>query len=302
VISSNIEHPAIMSALVQIESEGIDVTYVKVDQNGLIDPKDIRKAIRPETILVTVMYANNEIGTIQPIRSIAQEVRHARRHKNKESKISAAYPLFHTDACQAFNYLEMNFEILGADLVTFNSSKIYGPKGVGALYIKRSTPIDPMIVGGGQEFGFRSGTESLPSIVGFSTAVQIASKLRSKESLRLSKLRDYFIKNLLKKIPTAKINGSLEKRLPNNINFTVLGFQSELILIYLDAQRIYVSDKSACSSGGESSYVLEALGAPKGSTEGGIRISLGRTSKKEDLDRALESLQYILEINSQKTS
>lgn len=349
IVTTNIEHPAVLKNCQMLEDRGLaEITYVAVEANGIVNPKNIREAIKENTFLVTVMYANNEIGTIQPIREIAKEIRHYKkvrnkeycilghgyfsaRHKNEEYSFSGAceldgsntekisnkkfscpenlysscYPIFHTDACQAMNYLETdNMERLGVDMLSFNSSKIYGPKGIGILYKKRNIGLSSIYQGGGQEFGLRSGTENVSGIAGLAEALSIVSKIKNKESQRLIKLRDYAIKKILnlskKNGYEIKLNGDAINRLPNNINISISGIKSELLVIELDALGIYVSEKSAChSESGESSYVIEAIrkaSAEKNDQEeGSIRISLGRQTKKEDIDYLVFSLKKIIE-------
>ena len=299
IITSEIEHPAVLENCKMLEERGeAEITYIKINEDGIINPRDVRDAIKDNTILVSIMYANNEIGTIQPIQEIAKEIRHYK--KNSKQNI---YPLFHTDATQAMNYLDTsNIEKLGVDMMSFNGSKIYGPKGIGILYKKREVELSPIYTGGGQEFGLRSGTEDVAKIAGIALALQITNKIKDKEIERLIKLRDYTIDKLLNiKVGTYKIvlNGSKEERLPNNINISISGIPSELLVIELDAKGIDVSSKSACKSEDESeSYVLKALRMASGEEvkeeEGSLRITLGRQTNKEDMDRFLLTLNKIL--------
>jgi cysteine desulfurase len=243
------------------------------------------------------MYANNEIGTVQPIGEIAKEIRHYKKGKSN-------FPLFHTDATQAMNYLETsNVEKLGVDMMSFNGSKIYGPKGIGVLYKKRGVELTPIYSGGEQEFGLRSGTENVAPIAGLALALEITNKIKIKEVERLTKLRDYAIEKLLNiKVGDYKIilNGSKEVRLPNNINISISLITSELLVIELDAKGIEVSSRSACKEGGEDeSYVLKALRIAQGEKlneeEGSLRITLGRQTTKRDLDKFVNVLANILE-------
>jgi cysteine desulfurase len=244
------------------------------------------------------MYANNEIGTIEPIQEIAKEIRHFNKKENKKV-------LFHTDACQAMNYLfTENIEKLGVDLMTFNGSKIYGPKGTGVLYKKRGVQLNPLYLGGGQEFGLRSGTENVALVAGLSLALEKVSKIKERESARLTLLRDYAIQKILAcpeeleglnlKVPPFKIilNGDAKERLPNNINISVSGISSELLVVELDALGIRISEKSACHSESEGiSHVIKAIGKNSGS----LRISLGQQTTKKDIDYLVSSLTKILE-------
>jgi cysteine desulfurase len=298
IILSAIEHAAVITTVEMLSQAGVDVSYVPVTQDGQVDLKVLRKLFRPETVLVSIILANNEIGTIEPIQEIAKEVRHARRHKHSDDGVGAPYPLLHTDASQALNYIEINVEKMGVDLLTINGSKLYGPKGTGALYIKRRTPIEPIMFGGDQEFGLRPGTEALPAYVAFAEAVTIANKLRHKEVRRLEKLQHYFITKLQKLPYHIRINGGLDHRLPNNINFTVAGYQSEMLVIYLDARGIFVSSKSACkSTDPESSHVIKALGYETDDAEtGSLRISMGRGTTKQDLEHFFKEFSQVLDL------
>ncbi len=291
IVTSVIEHPAVLEVCKALEQDGAaDVTYVGVDERGTVDPKEIKEALRKETVLVSIMYANNEIGTVQPLREIAKVIRGWKKIHGSQ------YPYFHTDACQATNYLDMNVLRLGIDLLTLNGSKIYGPKGIGALYIKRGTNIAPIIYGGGQEGGLRSGTEDVPAIVGFAQACKSTEEIKEKETARLTDLRDYFIKELLLSIPGSILNGDKKERLPNNINISIPNIDSEQLVIELDAKGVATSARSACKSRDYgSSYVIIALGRKPLENEGGIRFSLGRDTKKKDIDYVLKIMTKIVE-------
>lgn len=288
VVTTNIEHSAVRNACKLLEAEGADVTYVPVEASGIVSAKKIRAAIQKNTVLVTAMYANNEIGTIQPIRDIAKAVRHARKENG------TPYPYFHTDAAQAVNYCDLRAEKLGADLLSWNGSKIYGPKGIGGLYVKKGTKVSPLMRGGGQEQGFRPGTENLPGILGLAEAMKIAEQMKEGESRRLSALRDYCFARLEEDFPDIIINGDREARLPNNISISVPGLPSELLALELDAKGVFVSTKSACKSDDpDESYVIAALRDADGE-EGSLRVSLGRSTSKKDIDRFLKALSFIL--------
>lgn len=327
IITTNIEHHAVLENCKYLESIGrAEVTYIECDESGIVNPKDIQSALKENTILVSVMYANNEVGTIQPIQEIAKVLRLFR--KSGKSKFSEhtnfpaeklaqsfvpsrsrasenlLFPLFHVDSCQAMNYLMTeNIEKLGVDLMSFNSSKIYGPKGVGILYKKRGITLAPLYMGGGQEFGLRSGTENTLSIIGASVALEIACKIKEKESARLTTIRDYGIEKILSLSDSDYkiiLNGNKMNRLPNNINISIFGISSELLVIELDAKGIMVSKKSACSSKDENqSHVITAIhkkaGITPDSISGSIRISLGRQTTKRDIDILVESLKQILD-------
>jgi len=283
IITQKTEHHAVLETCRFLEKQGFEVTYIDVDVNGLVDLKKLKEAIKSETILVSIMYANNEIGTIQPIRKIAEICR--------EKKV-----LFHTDACQAAGYLDMDVKNLGVDYLSFNGSKIYGPKGVGALYVKSGRPLLPLIHGGGQEFGKRSGTENVPLIVGFAKAVEIVDTEREKEVARLSELRDYLIYELLKRIPKSLLNGHPIERLPNNVNVTFLDVEGEALLLDLDQYGVCASTGSACTSKTlEPSHVILALGRPYEVAHGSLRFSLGRYTTREGIDKLLDLLPRIVE-------
>ena len=314
IITTVIEHPSVLENCQFLEKIGrARITYVSVDKNGIVDPKDIKDAIEENTILVSVMYANNEIGTIQPIQEIAKEIRHYRKGKSAPQGLAsgsiearpfpAYFPLFHTDAAQAMNYLSTeNVEKLGVDLMSFNSSKIYGPKGIGVLYKKNSVILSPLYRGGGQEFGLRSGTENVALIAGISLALEKTYEIKEKESARLIILRDYGINKLLELSKNSPfkiiLNGDKSNRLPNNINISISGISSELLVIELDAKGIEVSEKSACHSSDEnSSYVIKAIRKickKDKEEEGSLRISLGRYTTKKDIDLLVKELSKIL--------
>ena len=283
IITSKIEHHAVLDSCKFLEeNEGFQVTCLPVDKFGIVNLQELEKAIRPETVLITVMYANNEIGTVQPVQEIA--------------KIAGKHNvLFHTDACQAGYELNVNVQDLGVDLMTLNGSKIYGPKGVGMLYVRKGTPIEAVIHGGGQERNLRSGTENVSGIVGFAKALKICQKEKFKESKRLEKLRDYFIKELKKKIPDIVLNGHPTQRLPNNVNISILGIEGEAILLKLNEFEIFASSGSACTSQSlEPSHVILATGVPYEIAHGSLRFSFGITTTRKQLDYVLKVLPKIV--------
>jgi len=300
VITSKIEHPAILENCRILEENGeAEVTYIGVDKGGLINLEEFRDSLKENTVLVSIMYANNEIGTIEPIEEIAKIIRHFKKQKN-----DLIFPLFHTDACQAMNYLfTENIEKLGVDMMSFNSSKIYGPKGIGILYKKRETKLAPLYLGGGQESGLRPGTENVVSIVGLTEAFNITSKIKQKESRRLIEIRDYGINKLLSLSDTSGykiiLNGDKKNRLPNNINISIFGISSELLVVELSAHGIFVSEKSACKSDDNNkSYVIKAIRKicrRDNQEEGSLRISLGRGNYMRDMDVLYSELKNILE-------
>jgi cysteine desulfurase len=283
IITTNIEHASVLESA---KHRG-NVTFVSVESDGIVDPKKIKKAIKKNTVLVSVMYANNEIGTIQPIKEIAKEIRHF-------NKINKSNIVFHTDATQAVNYLPVGIPQLGIDMMSFNAAKIYGPKGVGVLYVKKNTPIKKIIFGGDQEYGLRPGTENVAGAVALASALERTEKIKEKEVKRLTMLRDYFI-NKLQEIKSVKLNGDLKNRLPNNINITVPNIPSDLLVIELSTKGIMSSVKSACKSGdGKASHVISAIDKNTKETDGSVRFSLGRDTTKADIDFTLKALSKIL--------
>ncbi|MBI4136175.1 MAG: cysteine desulfurase [Candidatus Vogelbacteria bacterium] len=298
IITSTIEHASVLEPCRALERQGLTLTCLPVRNDGLVDPAELKRALRPETILVSIAYANNEIGVIQPLREITRVVRKFRNVKHRVSHMvcdtRCCTPIFHTDACQAPRFLDLDVRHLGVDLMTLNSAKIYGPKGAGCLYVRRGVDLSPLVYGGGQERGYRSGTENVVGIVGFSAALELGVKLREKESVRLSKLRDYFVARLLK-LEGVFLNGSPTARLPNNVNVSFAGTDSEFVVLNLDAEGVAVSSGSACSTHlKDSSYVIEALGGGRERALAAVRFSFGRDTTKHDLDYVLKILPGIL--------
>lgn len=288
IIVSAIEHHAVLESCHKLEKEGFVITYLLVSKDGIIDLDELGKALRPETILVSIMYANNEIGTIQPITKISEIIRNFGEVKSPKS----ALPILHTDACQVAGFLDLDVKKLGVDMLTLNAGKIYGPKGVGILYVKKGLPagrqgikLEPLIYGGGQEFGLRAGTENLAGAVGLAKALELAQRNKEKESARLLKLRDYLKERITAEIPKIKFNGDFEKRLPNNLNVSILDIEGESLVLYLDNAGICVSSGSACTSKSlEPSHVILALGEPHEVAHSSLRFSLGHDTTKEDID------------------
>lgn len=294
LVTSKIEHHAVLHSMQALGKEGFDVTYLDVDEYGMVKPEDVKKALRPDTILVSIMYANNEIGTIEPIAEIGKIVRQVREERKASNNQTPIF--FHTDACQAAGALDINVEKLGVDLLAINGSKIYGPKGVGCLYVRRGVRLQPLIYGGGQENNLRSGTENVPGIAGLAKALELAQAEREKENARLSELRDYLIQRILKEIPKTVLNGHAADRLPNNVNISVLDIEGEAMILYLDAKGIYISTGSACTSTTlDPSHVILALGRPYEYAHGSLRFTLGRRTTKEDLDYVMEVLPAVVE-------
>jgi len=292
LIVSAIEHESILEPVRQlVKDKLIEVTYLKVNQEGIISPVALKEAIKDNTVLVSLMLANNEIGSIQPISEIAKIIKEINANRNRKI-------LFHSDATQALAYLDCRVEKLGVDFLSFSAHKIYGPKGIGALYIRQGLKLEPLIAGGGQQKGQRSGTYNVAGIVGFGKAVEIIAdkQKRAQEIKRLKELRNYLIKQILKKIPKASLNGSLKYRLPNNVNFTFQGVEGESIILMLSQKGICASTGSACSSNSlEPSHVLLALGIPPEQAHGSLRLTLGKFTKKSDIDILLKHLPVIIE-------
>lgn len=299
IITSKIEHHAVLHSLEALAKEGFEITYLDVDEYGLVNPGNVRRTLRPDTILVSVMYANNEIGTIEPVAEIGKVIKDFNKERviNKTSTTHNLQPTtyFHTDACQAAGSLVLDVQKLGVDLLSLNASKVYGPKGVGCLFSRRGLRIKPLIYGGGQENNLRSGTENVPGIMGLSKALEIAQGEKEKENARLIKLREYFLRQVMKKIPKVVLNGHPTERLPNNINISVLDIEGEAVILYLDEKGIYISTGSACTSASlDPSHVILALGRPYEYAHGSLRFTLGRQTTKKDLDYVLQVLPKVV--------
>lgn len=290
VITTSIEHHSVLEPLLYWQKiKQIDLTILPVDREGRVSVSDLEAALTPNTILISIMMANNEIGTIQPIADLGRALLTWR----KEQK--TFYPFFHSDACQAAGALELSVDKLHVDLLTFNGSKMYGPKGIGLLYLRRGTKIEPLIRGGGQERNLRSGTENVPGIIGFAKAFELASGGREQEGARLITLRDHLAEGLLK-IPKARLNGHPTERLPNSVNVSFLDIEGEAAVLYLDAEGIMASTGSACASASlDPSHVILATGLSYEAAHGSIRFTLGRTTTKEQLDHVISVMPGIIE-------
>lgn len=283
IITSEIEHPAVHMPLKKLARKGFKITYIPVDKYGIVDPQDIKKAITPKTILVSIMHANNIVGTIQPIEEIGKIL--------KEAGI-----VFHTDAVQSYCTIETNVEKLNVDLLSISGHKIYGPKGVGVLYIRKGTKMMPQIMGGGHEKGRRSGTENIPGIAGLAKAVELGQKNLSQKGEKIRILRDYLKKELLRRIDDVSFNGHPTKRLPGNLNFSFKYIEGESIVLRLDDAGIAVSSGSACSSSSlKPSHTLVAMGLSPEDAAGSIRITLGFENTKEEVDYFLDVIPGIVE-------
>lgn len=299
-ITSVIEHSSILECFKELQSRGMQVDYVPVNEKGIIDVKAFKKMLSPNTVLVSIQYANNEIGTIQSIREIAKSIRHYRKNtddrlQTTDKKIQQERKIiFHTDASQAGQYLEMNTQVLGVDLLTIDAHKMYGPKGVGALFVKRGVTLSPILFGGKQEGGLRSTTENVAGIVGLSEAFSLSVSVRESETMRLSKLRDYFLATIQKIAPTACINGDLDFRLPNNINISIPNLDAEYAVLQFDAEGIACSTKSSCLTHDSLSYVVSSLHGNKERASTSLRFTLGRDTTKEIIDQTIKVLQKII--------
>lgn len=283
IITTAIEHPAVLEACEYLKTAGFEITLLPVDSGGLVDPADVEKAITGRTILVSVMHANNEIGTIEPLAAVSEITR------------ERAVPL-HTDAIQTVGAVPVNVDALGVDLLTLTAHKFYGPKGIGALYVRKGTRIAPIIHGGAQERQRRAGTENVPGIVGLAKALEISQVDLEARAAAMTELRDYFSRGLVERVPDMRLNGHPTKRLPNNVNIAVRYIEGEGMLLSLDMLGVAASSGSACTSGSlEPSHVLRAIGLPFDIAHGSIRFSLGRLTTKADLDFVLEHFPPIVE-------
>lgn len=282
IITTRIEHHAILHTCEYLQKAGYEITYLEVDSEGLVDPAGLRAAIRPDTILISVMFANNEVGTIEPIAEIGAIAR--------EKGI-----LFHTDAVQAFGQIPIDVEALHIDMLSASGHKMNGPKGIGFLYIRSGVKLGPLLHGGAQERNRRAGTENVPGIVGMEAATVQAMKGMEEKAARESRLRDYLIERIEKEIPHCRLNGHRTKRLPGNVNFSFLCAEGESMLIMLDLKGICASSGSACTSGAlDPSHVLLALGLKQEEASGSLRLTLSEENTREELDYVVESLKEIV--------
>ena len=283
IITSLVEHHAVLHTCEYLEKIGkAEVTYLPVDENGLVDPQAVEKAIRPDTVLISIMLANNEIGTIQPIAEIGKI---AKKHQ----------VTLHTDAVQAVGAISVDVNELNVDLLTLTAHKIYGPKGIGALFVRKGTRIKPLIHGGSHERNLRAGTESVVQIIGLGKAAEIAQRELKENGERITKLRDYIVSEVLEKIPYSRLNGDGIRRLPNNVNMSFSFLEGEALLLMLDMKGIACSSGSACTSGSlDPSHVLLAIGLDHETAHGSLRITLGRHSTKEEADYLIQELPPIV--------
>lgn len=283
IITSKIEHHAVLHTCQYLEKQGFEVTYLDVDENGTVKLDELKKAIRPTTILITIMFANNEIGTIQPVKEIGQIA--------KENGI-----LFHTDAVQAFGHLPIHVDEYHIDMMSASGHKIYGPKGIGMLYIRTGVKIRSFVHGGAQERKRRAGTENVPGIVGFGKAAELAMETMEERATYEAELRDYLMERVMAEVPYTRVNGHRTNRLPNNANFSFQFVEGESLLILLDSKGICGSSGSACTSGSlDPSHVLLAIGLPHEIAHGSLRLTLSEENTKEDMDQVVEAIKAILE-------
>ncbi|MDO8505086.1 MAG: cysteine desulfurase family protein [bacterium] len=293
IITTNFEHHAVLNSCEALTKEGYDVSFLKVDKDGLLTPEQLKEAIRPDTLLISIMYANNEIGTIEPIAKLARAIAEKKKEMGRKPNDP---PFFHTDACQAAGYLDINVKNLGVDLMTINGSKIYGPKGTGALFVRRGLRLTPLIYGGGQEMKLRSGTENVAAVVGLAKALEEAARVREYESTRLEKLRDALVMGIMDRIPKVSFNGHPTMRLPNNVNVSILDIEGEAMLLYLDESGICASTGSACDfQTTDPSHVIQALGKSRNIARSSVRFTLGRSTTIADIDYVLETLPPIVQ-------
>lgn len=283
IITTKIEHHAVLHTCEFLEKNGYEVSYIDVDEDGVVKLDELKKAIRPDTILISVMFANNEIGTIQPIKEIGRIA--------KENGI-----LFHTDAVQAFGHLRINVDELNIDMLSASGHKFHGPKGAGIMYIRNSVKLEPLIHGGAQERKRRAGTHNVPGIVGMGAAIELADKNLEANAEKEIAIRDHLIERVMKEIPHVKLNGHKTNRLPNNANFSFSFIEGESMLMMLDAKGICCSSGSACTSGSlDPSHVLLAIGLPHEIAHGSLRVSMSEQTTMEDIDYLVDNLKAIVE-------
>lgn len=282
IITSKIEHPAVLETCKQLEKEGFEVSYISVDENGIINLEELKKTIKPATVLITIMFANNEIGTIQPIEKIGEIA--------KENNI-----YFHTDAVQAVGSVKIDVKKLNIDSLSLSGHKFYGPKGIGALYVGTGVKFEKFVDGGHQERNKRAGTENVAGIVGIGKAIELAYNNLDEHNNKIKELRDYYVEQIKEKIPYIKINGDMEKRLPGNSNISFRFIEGEGLLLNLDLKGICASSGSACTSGSlDPSHVLLAIGLPHEIAHGSLRITIGKYNTKEEIDYLVKNLVEIV--------
>lgn len=288
-ITSVIEHSSVLEVFDELQKEGASLTVVPVDERGLVAPDILARAIRKETVLVSIMLVNNEIGSVMPVRDITKAIRAAR------NMYEHAFPYIHSDACQAFPIMPVRADALGADLISADAQKMYGPKGAGFLYVRRGTPLSPLIIGGAHERGLRGGTPAVPLIAGLAKALSLLEAEREETIVRLKALQSYFFARLDAEVPEAVVNGLYEGRACNNINISLPGRDNAFLVLQLDARGIAASSRSACFSGNNgSSRVVAALGLGSERAQSAVRFTLGTHTTREDIDRAIVALKEIV--------
>lgn len=279
IITTQIEHHAILNTCLFLEKQGVEVTRLKVDENGMVSPEELEKAIRPNTCLVSIMYANNEVGTIQPIKQIS--------HITKKYHV-----LFHTDAVQAYGHVPINVKTSGIDMLSASGHKLNGPKGIGFLYVSKDIELPPFLHGGHQEAGKRAGTENVAGIIGLGKAAGMAEEMRGKKEKKVKAMRDYLMDRIMTEIPYVRVNGSIKNRLPGNCNFSFQFIEGSSLLILLDTDGICASAGSACSSGQTApSHVLSAMGVPDDIASGTLRLTIGYQNTMEEIDYTVECIK-----------
>jgi cysteine desulfurase len=289
IITTVMEHPSILHWFEKYEKKGVQVSKIGINEEGIVDLKQLRETLQPNTILVSIMYVNNEIGTIQPITKISHIIRD---YSQKVGGATLNKIIFHTDASQAPLYMNLDVNSLGVDMLTIDGQKIYGPKGVGVLFRKGGIELNPLLAGGSQEMGLRAGTENIPLIVGLAKALELAEEDKTKEIDRLTKIRNHFIDRVLVEIEGSQLNGSREKRLPNSVNISIPNIDSEFMIIKLDNKGIACSSKSACMGKvKKDSYVVEALGNKIGNS---LRFTLGRDTTMKDINFVVDTLKVLI--------
>ncbi|MGN1310229.1 MAG: cysteine desulfurase NifS [Clostridia bacterium] len=282
IITSKIEHPAVLETCKQLEKEGFEVSYIGVDEKGIVNLEELKNSIKETTTLITIMFANNEIGTIEPIKEIGKIA--------KENNI-----IFHTDAVQAVGSVKIDVKEMNIDSLSLSGHKFYGPKGIGALYVKKGVRFQKFVNGGHQEKNKRAGTENVPGIVGLGKAIEVAYSNLEEHNKKIKELRDYYVEEVKKRIPYIKINGDMENRLPGNSNISFRFIEGEGLLLNLDLKGICASSGSACTSGSlDPSHVLLAIGLPHEIAHGSLRITIGKYNTKEEVDYLLDNLEEIV--------
>ena len=288
VLVSSIEHDSVLKT-----AEKFNCSVALVTEQGRVELEKLRAQITDEPVLVSIMYANNEVGTIQPIRDVADIVREIRENRRKAGNVTPLY--LHTDACQAVNYLDLQAARLGVDMMTLNGGKIYGPKQSGILYVASYVELEPLIYGGGQERGLRSGTENVAGAVGFAAALNAAQSIRKEETYRLSELQHYAYKQILEKLRSVVVNGDTKHRLPNNLHITLPGTDNERVLLQLESAGILTAAGSACSASSDTpSHVLRAMGIADKDARSSLRITMGRSTTQQDIDALVKALETIV--------